>query len=696
MVDTIDMEPPAQQLMDDDLLADLPEIEPMDGISLRDLAEADNIASMLDEAALMKIGDECKKGLETDEDSRADWMDKHERAMELALQVSHERTYPWEGASNMIFPLITVGALQFNARALPAIIPGNNIVKCRVNGDDSGLYEVQTDPQTGQPAMNPETGEPVMQQVVAPGSKAAQAARVSQHMNYQLLDQMTEWEADTDTILLYLPIAGCAFRRMWYDPAKGRPCSRWIPATNLIVNMKARSIENAPRISEEFKLYPYEVMEKIRGGEYYYEGDEPLDFLLGDDEENDPDDSQPSICFVEQHCRIDLDEDGYPEPYTVVFHKESGQVLKITARYNEADIEFGDAGDVVRINTVHEYIKYDFIPNPNNEFYGIGFGWLLGPINEQVNTTINQLNDAAHLQNMPMGFIGRGLRLKGGDMKFEPGEFKQVDNAGGNLRENIYQLSLEPPSQVLFQLLGLMINSGQDISSVKDIMMGDTNRNIAPTTALTLVEQGTTQFNSIFKRVHRALKHEMKLLFTINGRTLDEREYFSFFDSQEEISVSDYDPETLNVTPVTDPNMAARALRQAKTQALMQIAQMFPDRLNRDKILADLLEAAEIENPQEYILPPPPPPEPSPDEQAKLMRAETDRFRAETDREAKGARAIFDLMQAMKAKAEADTAMTTAEIEGFIQQLNTIKGELTNAPAIQGMAGAPNNGGGLA
>ena len=294
---------------------------------------------------------------------------------------------------------------------------------------------------------------------------------------------------------------------------------------------------------------------------------------------------------------------------------------------------------------------------------------------------------------MPMGFLGRGLRLKGGDMSFKPGEFKQVDNSGGSLRENIFQLSLEPPSQVLFQLLGLMINSGQDISSVKDIMMGNANQSIAPTTALTLVEQGTTQFNSIFKRVHRALKHEMKLLFTINSRTLDEREYFTFFDAQEQVSVSDYDPSTLNVTPVTDPNMAARALRQAKTQALMQIAQMFPDRLNRDMILADLLEAAEIENPQAYILPPPPPPQPSPDEQAKLMRAETDRFRAETDREAKGAKAIYDLMQAMKAKAEAETALTTAEIEGFIQQLNTIKGEL-NGPAIQGMAGAPGNNGG--
>ena len=691
MVDIItDIDLPA----DDDPLADLPEEVVEAQIDLIDLIQSENIAAMLDEAALLRIGDECKQGLEVDEASRAEWMDKHERAMELALQVAHERTYPWEGASNMIFPLITTGALQFNARALPAIIPGNNIVKCRVNGDDSGLYQAQVGPD-GQPILNPQTGQPVMQEVISPGSKAAQAARVAQHMNWQLLDQMTEWEADTDTILLYLPIAGCAFRRMWYDPAKGRPCSRWIPATNLIVNMKARSIESAPRISEEFKLYPYEIVEKIRSNEYYYEGADPLSDLAGLDSEEDTDerDEQAAVCFVEQHCRIDLDEDGYPEPYTVIFHKETGQVMKITARYNEADIETNDFGDVVRITTVHDYIKYDFIPNPNNEFYGIGFGWLLGPINEQVNTTINQLNDAAHLQNMPMGFLGRGLRLKGGDMSFKPGEFKQVDNSGGSLRENIFQLSLEPPSQVLFQLLGLMINSGQDISSVKDIMMGNASQSIAPTTALTLVEQGTTQFNSIFKRVHRALKHEMKLLFTINSRTLDEREYFTFFDAQEQVSVSDYDPSTLNVTPVTDPNMAARALRQAKTQALMQIAQMFPDRLNRDMILADLLEAAEIENPQAYILPPPPPPQPSPDEQAKLMRAETDRFRAETDREAKGAKAIYDLMQAMKAKAEAETALTTAEIEGFIQQLNTIKGEL-NGPAIQGMAGAPGNNGG--
>lgn len=687
MVDIID--DPLVQMDDTDILADIPEYEDDGEISLQDLMDAGNIASMLDESALTKIGEDCKSGLEIDDDSRSEWMEKNERAMELALQITHERTFPWEGASNMVFPLITTGALQFNARALPAIIPGNNIVKCRVNGDDSGVFQVQTDPQTGEPAVNPETGQPVTQEVTAPGAKAAQAARVSQHMNWQLLDQMTEWEGDTDTLLLYLPIAGCAFRRMWYDPTKGRPCSRWIPASNLIVNMKARSIETAPRISEEFFLYPYEIIEKIRSGDFYYEGDDPLRDFGGQEEDEDSEDTQPRICFIEQHCRIDLDEDGYPEPYTVIFHKETGQVVRIVARYAEADIEY-DGFDVVRINTMSEYIKYDFIPNPNNEFYGIGFGWLLGPINDQVNTTINQLNDAATLQNMPMGFLGRGLRLKGGDMKFEPGEFKQVDNSGGSLRENIFQLQLAPPSQVLFQLLGLMINSGQDISSVKDIMMGDTSTNIAPTTALTLVEQGTTQFNSIFKRVHRALKLELSLLFDINGRTLDEREYFTFFDSQEEVSVSDYDSSTLNVTPVTDANMAARALRQSKTQALMQIAQMFPDRLNRDMILADLLEASEIENPQEYILPPPQPPEPSMDEQAKMMRAETDRFRAETDREAKGAAAILDLMQAMKAKAEAETTFTTADIEGYIQTLQSITGAL-NGPAVQGLAGAPGN-----
>ena len=689
MVDITD--DPLVQMDDTEILADIPDFEDDGEITLQDLMDADNIASMLDTSALMKIGDECKSGLEIDEDSRAEWMEKNERAMELALQITHERTFPWEGASNMVFPLITTGALQFNARALPAIIPGNNIVKCRVNGDDSGVFQVQTGPD-GQPVVNPQTGQPVTQQVVAPGAKAAQASRVSQHMNWQLLDQMTEWEGDTDTLLLYLPIAGCAFRRMWYDPAKGRPCSRWIPATNLIVNMKARSIETAPRVSEEFSLYPYEIVEKIRSGHFYYEGDDPLRDFGGMEEDEDSEDTQPSIVFVEQHCRIDLDEDGYPEPYTVIFHKETGQVVRIVARFAEADIEY-DGFDVVRINTMHEYIKYDFIPNPNNEFYGIGFGWLLGPINDQVNTTINQLNDAATLQNMPMGFLGRGLRLKGGDMKFEPGEFKQVDNSGGSLRENIFQLQLAPPSQVLFQLLGLMINSGQDISSVKDIMMGNASQNIAPTTALTLVEQGTTQFNSIFKRVHRALKQELSLLFNINGRTLNEREYFTFFDSQEQVSVSDYDASTLNVTPVTDANMAARALRQAKTQALMQIAQMFPDRLNRDMILADLLEAAEIENPQEYILPPPQPPQPSLDEQAKMMRAETDRFRAETDREAAGAAAILDLMQAMKAKAEADTTFTTADIEGYIQTLQSITGAL-NGPAVQGMAGTPGNGAG--
>jgi len=666
-----------------DPLADIMEPEDEAPVTIDMLISAPNIAEMLDESALNEIGDDCKSGLEIDEDSRAEWMEKHEAAMELALQLAEQKTYPWEGASNMVFPLITVGALQFNARALPAIIPGNNIVKVRVNGDDSGQYEVQMDPQTGQPAADPQTGQPVQREIVAPGAKAAKAARVATHMNWQLLDQMEEWEGDTDTLLLYLPIAGCAFRRMWYDPAKNRPASRWIPATNLVVNMKARSFDDAPRVSEKFSVYPYQIVEKIRTQEWYYEdeGKDPLD-IFAPDEDEDSDDGQPSVVFVEQQCRIDLDDDGYPEPYTVIFHEESGQVVKIQARYGEADVEMTEMGQVARIKTLHEYTKYDFIPNPDNGFYGIGFGWLLGPINEQVNTTINQLNDAAHLQNMPMGFISRGLRIQGGNLRFEPGEFKQADSAGGNLKENLYQLRLEPPSQVLFQLLGLMINAGQDISSVKDIMMGDTNKNIAPTTALTLVEQGTTQFNSIFKRVHRSLKRELKLLFAINSRTLDERTYTSLLDSQEEIKAPDYDEESLDISPVTDANMAARALRQAKTQALMQIAQQFPDRLNRDMILADLLEAAEIENPQKYINPPPQAPQPNFDEQAKLTRAEADKMRAETDSQSKEVAAIRDLMEAMKLKAEAETTMTQADIEGYIATMKNITGDLTNEPNI--------------
>jgi chaperonin GroES len=651
-------------------------------LTFDEILSTPNLCDILEDGIAQKIGQDCKRGVEIDEASREQWIERHDKALALAMQRTDEKSYPFEGASNIIYPLITTGANQFAARALPAIIPGANIVKCKINGDDSGVYEVMgVDPQTGQPQAN---------MITPPGAKAGKAARVGEHMSYQLLEEMEEWEPDTDRLLHYLAIAGTAFRKLWYDNQKGRPRSRFIPATNLIVSMDAESLDSAGRVSERFHLHPHQVIEKVRRGEWFYDGDElENDLKSSSDMEND----QAPLAFIEQYVRLDLDDDGYPEPYIVFFREDDGKVFQITPHFTEQDIEQNEYGEIAAIPCYPPYTQYDFLPNPENGLYGIGLGWLLGPLNEQINTTLNQINDAAHLQNTPMGFIASGLRVRGGDMRFKPGEFKQVDATGGNIRENLYQLQFPGPSPVLFSLLGMIIDSGNDIASVKDAMMGQTESNVQPMALQQLIEQGTVQFNSIFKRVHRSLRRELKMLFRLNALTLNQDQYYTFLDLEKQVQVDDYDMESVDVTPVTDPTMAARGQKAVQAQTLMQLMAQFGGLLNPQKVLMSVLEASGVEDPQEYLAQQQPP-QPDFKEQAGLMRAETDRMRAEADSQAKQIESMKALVEMIEVKsravlniAKAEEAEEGIQLEGYISQLNALAEQFN--VGTQGMAGSP-------
>jgi len=651
-------------------------------LTLQEILSGVNLAELIDASTLARIGSHVKKGMEIDEESREDWMERHDRAMDLAMQVCDEKSWPWDGASNVIYPAITTGAMQFAARAMPSIVPGANLVKCKVNGDDSGIFEV--DPQSGQAVP-----------VVPPGVKAQKASNVSRHMSYQLLCEIENWEEDTDAMMQYLAIAGCAFRKVSYDNGV---ISKFLPGSQVVINMDAESVDSAARISECFYLHPYEVQERVARGEYFVDEGHDLQSIINEPDESN-DDDQALVKLVEQHTRLDLDGDGYPEPYVVIFHKHSGHVFGIFPHFTPEDIEGDSFGGVVSIKHRPPYVKYDFLPNPNNGLYGIGLGWLLGPLNEQINTTINQLNDAGTLQNTPMGFVARGLRIKGGDFSFEPGEFKQVDVAGGNIRENLHQLQFAGPSPVLFNLLGLMIDATKDISSVKDIMTGGMEKNVAPTTAMTLVEQGSKQFNSIFKRIHRSLKKELRMLFEINARTLPQQSYFMFLDDQKAIAREDYDLESIDVIPVTDPTMATDAKKQARIQGLMQAAQMFGPLMNQQKLFMDVMEGLEVENPQEYFQQPQPQ-GPSPDQQAKLMKSQADMVRAQADERNAQTDAVLALATFMEKNSSAILNIARAEgeeegrqLEQYIAQLRDLRMEMKedDQNRVRGVAGAPNN-----
>lgn len=561
-----------------------------------------NIAEDLDGDELATLGRKVVEEYQIDKTSRADWEASNKVAMDLAMQVAGKKNYPWPGASNVKFPLLTTAAIQFAARAYPAIIQGTDIVKGKVVGSDDGVQA--TDPQTGEPQTQEgppgEDGQPGEAQPVweiEPGAKRAKADRIARHMSWQCIEEMEDWEEDTDKLLHILPIVGCCFRKTYFSRERGTNVSEMVSAMKFVVNNATRSIETVPRMTQEFELYPHQITERVRGGLYL-----DLSYGMPKDGGSDPDAEHD---FLEQHRLIDLDGDDYPEPYIVTVHKESAQVARIVANYDERSTEFNEKGEVAKIRRVEYFTKYSFLPSPDGGFYDIGFGTLLNPVNEAVNATLNQMLDAGHLQNAGGGFIGKGARIGGGPLRTRPGEYKRVDTSGQALRENIVPHNHPGPSVVLFQLLGLLIEAGKEITSVQDVMTGEApGKNASPTTTLALIEQGMQVFTAIYKRIYRAEKRELKKLFLLNQRYLPPESYFTVLDEPEAIAQADYDDE-VDVVPVADPSAVTNMQKLGKAQLLMEF---------RDDPLVDGLEVrrrffdqAGIEDADALLLKEPPP-----------------------------------------------------------------------------------------
>lgn len=578
--------------------------------------DTDNVAMELSEEKLGRIGQLVHTEFEIDKNSRADWDERIDRAMKLAMQVTEEKQYPWPGAANVKYPLLTVAAIQFASRAYPVVIQGPDVVKGKVVGNDNGIRKAQQSdsgltaaappqgagqdgpaqppgpPQQGMlararafmgggqapqqqapPQSGMGTNDPLnnVEWEVEPGLKRARADRVAAHMSYQLLEEMEEWEEETDKLLHALPIVGCMFRKIYFDAALGRNVSKLIWPKDLYVNYYAPSLKRAARITEVFLLYPYEIEERKRDGRFR---DVELGVATGQDQRGRPaevSDTESPHEFLEQHRFLDLDGDGYPEPYIVTIHEATSKVMRIVPRFRDTDIETGEKDEILRITPEHYYVKYGFIPNPEGGFYDVGFGWLLDPLNKAINSTLNMLLDAGHLANAGGGFIGRGLRIKGGTVKFRVGEFKVVDSSGEGIAKNIYPLPFPGPNVVLFSLLGLLIEAAQDITSVKDVLTGESQpANQPASTTLALIEQGLQVFTAIQKRYLRSAKHEYKRLYELNAAYLEDEVYFQVMDDQQAVGRTDYNTDDMDIVPVADPRSVSAMQRRVRAQFLME------------------------------------------------------------------------------------------------------------------------------
>jgi len=523
------------------------------------ILSSENLGTEFSEDELNEIATELLDGVESDERSRKGWRDSQDDAVRLAMQVVEGKTFPWKGAANVKYPLLSTAALQFASRAYPALVPGVNLVRGKVNGYDTD------------------------------GMKMAKADRIGKHMSYQLIEQMQDWEEDMDKLCMSLPILGTMFKKTYYDSVKQQNVSELVYPQDLIVNYWAKSLEDAQRVTQLIQMSDNEIYEKVVSNIFLDWGDElykavPVESVNDVADEvhkiNQPEtvDKSTPHEIAEIHCYLDLDNDGYSEPYVVTIHLESEKILRIVARFDQDGL-YMDGKKVLRIEPINYYTKFSFVPDPTGAFYDLGFGLLLGPINETINTTINQLLDAGTLSNMQAGFISKGIRLKGGEKSFEPGEWKWVNTTGDDLRKGIIPLPVREPSNVLFTLLNLMIESGEKMASVTDMLMGQNpGQNQPATTSMNVLEQGLKVFTSIYKRMYRSLKKEYRKLFLLNSKYLPEMEYFNILDlGKEQQSVAfkaDYDLKSADVVPYADPNVASESLKMLKAQALTELLQL--------------------------------------------------------------------------------------------------------------------------
>lgn len=557
----------------------------------------------------------------------------------------------WCGnCANVKHPLIATAAIQFASRAYPEIVKGVDVVKARVVGED------------------PE------------GKKEQRAKRVSNHMSWQLTEQITEWDEDTDKLLHSLPVMGICYRKTYWDPMYQRPASEGRSALQVIVNHKTKSIDKCRRITDEVWLYKNEVIERERAGLFV---EDIWKQLRGDEEE------KPQELFLEQHCFADLDGDGYEEPYIITVHRESGKVARIVARYDESGIIRGTSQrEVARIEPVQYFTKYGFIPAPDGSFHDLGFAQLLSPLNETINTILNQLLDAGTLHNLGGGFVGKGVKWQGGKMTFLPGEWKNVDVTGGVLKDNVVPLPTKEPSAVLFQLLGVLTDVGNRLASVSETMTGETpGQNVPATTVLAMIEQGLKVFTSIYKRVYRSLKSEYKKLYRLNRLYLDEQEYYRVLDAQSgTVFKVDYDSEDLDIVPVADPTISSEAQRLARARAQFETMQQNPSIAGRWEILHEYYEALNAPNidklmppdEKEKILnPPAPPPDPA------VIKLQGDILKQKHDYELASRKMDLDEMKqeadiqlikanAIKALAEAESKEAGQQFELYKHDMETL------------------------
>ena len=528
-----------------------------------------NLAEEIEEADLQSMASELISSFNSDRQSRSEWAKSYVKGLDLLGMKIEERQQPWAGSSGVFHPILTESIVRFQAQAMGEIFPASGPVRTKIVGKMSV-------------------------------EKTEQAARVENEMNYLLTEQMTEYRDETEQMLFKLPLAGSAFKKVYYDPIMERPCAMFVPAEDFVVSYGASDLMTCERYTHVMKKSANDIA-KLQDNGFYrdIELPEPEPDMSDIQEKYDELDGESATIedddrhtLLEMHVEMEMpepfnEEDGIARPYVITIDKSSRTILSIRRNYYEDD---------KKKRKRQYFVHYRYLPGLG--FYGTGLIHLIGGLAKSATSILRQLIDAGTLSNLPAGLKARGLRIKGDDSPLMPGEFRDVDVPGGAIRDAITFIPYKEPSSVLYQLLGNIVDEGRRIGSVADIQVGDINAQAPVGTTLALMERSMKVMSGVQARLHAALKNELRLLSNVIRDYMDGEYAYEMegdFDR-----TKDFD-DRVDVIPVSDPNAATMSQRVMQYQAALQLAQQAPQLYDMGKLHRQMLEVLGIQDAKDII-----------------------------------------------------------------------------------------------
>ncbi len=557
-------------------------------------AHFDNLADILPEDILEPLGSELKNNYMDYKMSRKDWEKGYTDGLDLLGFKYENRTEPFQGASGATHPVLAEAVTQFQATAYKELLPADGPVRTQVLG-----------------VKNPQ--------------KDQQANRVKDFMNYLIMDQMKEYEPEFDSMLFHLPLAGSTFKKVYYDDLLGRAVSKFVPADDLIVPYTANSLDDAESIIHVIKISENDLRKQQVAGFYSDVELTPPGMVVNDEvskKEKELEGTKKSGKQIPMYtlleCHVDLDLEGFEDigpdgeptgiklPYIVTVEEGSGTVLSIRRNYAPND---------PKKQRVQYFVHFKFLPGLG--FYGFGLIHMIGGLSRTATVALRQLLDAGTLSNLPAGFKQRGVRVRDEASPIQPGEFKDVDAPGGNLREAFFPLPYKEPSATLLQLMGIVVQAGQRFAAISELQIGEGTQNAAVGTTIALLERGSKVMSAIHKRLYSSMRHEFKLLSKIISTYLPPEYPYDVVGGARVIKQADFD-ERIDILPVADPNIFSMSQRVTLAQTQLQLATSQPQLHNLYSAYRNMYEAIGVKN-IDAILPPPMPVQPIDPSQEHIM-----------------------------------------------------------------------------